>query len=150
MFLYLLLKVHQRFRIIIRPFIFWVIRTRNILNVCLQTYRNNGICLKVAYFLRKIQTLRVNNSTILRIKNAKFSGYCFHMNPNIQWNFQICVSVSLIRKIPVYAYLLLVLCLLLMPSSLVLFSSSETKKSYSLDEKEKRIRDLVLTLRTWI
>ena len=28
--------------------------------------------LKLAYFLRKIQTLRVNNSRILLIKNAKF------------------------------------------------------------------------------
>ena len=39
---------------------------------------------KVAYFLRKIQTLRVRNSTILSIKNANFSGYCFYMNSNIQ------------------------------------------------------------------
>ena len=30
---------------------------------------------KLAYFLRKIQTLLVNNSRILRIKNEKFSGY---------------------------------------------------------------------------
>ena len=28
-------------------------------------------------------------------KNAKFSGYYFHMNPNIQWHFQICFSVPL-------------------------------------------------------
>ena len=32
---------------------------------------------KLAYFLRKIQTLRLNNSRILAIKNAKFSGYYF-------------------------------------------------------------------------
>ena len=32
---------------------------------------------KIAYFLRNLQTSRVNNSRILRIKNAKFSGYCF-------------------------------------------------------------------------
>ena len=37
----------------------------------------------IAYFLRKIQTLRVNNSRILSIKNAKFSGYYFYMNLNI-------------------------------------------------------------------
>ena len=42
----------------------------------------------VAYLLRKIQTLRDNNSKILRIKNAKFSRYCFYMNPNII--FELC------------------------------------------------------------
>ena len=57
----------------------------------LQTYRENSSLLfksslkviyflkviywKVVYFLRKIQTLRVRNSKILRIKNAIFSGY---------------------------------------------------------------------------
>ena len=30
---------------------------------------------------------------ILRIKNAKFSGYCFYMNTNIKRDFQICISV---------------------------------------------------------
>ena len=33
--------------------------------------------------------------TEIRIKNAKFSGYCFDINPNIQWNFQIFISVPL-------------------------------------------------------
>ena len=31
------------------------------------------------YFLRKIKTSWVNNSRILRFKNAKFSGYCFYV-----------------------------------------------------------------------
>ena len=35
---------------------------------------------KVAYFLRKIQALRVNNSKVLRIQNEKLSGYYFYMN----------------------------------------------------------------------
>ena len=35
---------------------------------------------KVGYFLRKMQTLRVNNLRILTIKNAKFSGYYFYMD----------------------------------------------------------------------
>ena len=35
---------------------------------------------KVACFLRKIQTLPVNNWRILRIKNAKFSGYFSSLN----------------------------------------------------------------------
>ena len=50
---------------------------------------------KFAYFLRNLQTLRTNNSRIPRIKNAKFSGYCFYMNTNIWGDFQICVRVSL-------------------------------------------------------
>ena len=37
----------------------------------------------LAYFLRKIQTLRVNNLTILNIKNGKFSGYYLYMSQNI-------------------------------------------------------------------
>ena len=42
-----------------------------------------------------IQTLRVNNSRILTIKNAKFSEYYVYMNLNIWENFQICISVPL-------------------------------------------------------
>ena len=29
------------------------------------------------------------------IKNAKFSGYCFHMKTNIKGDSQICISVPL-------------------------------------------------------
>ena len=29
------------------------------------------------------------------IENAKFSGYCFYMNTNIQGDFKICISVAL-------------------------------------------------------
>ena len=38
--------------------------------------------LKSSHFLGKLQTSRVNNSRI-SFKNAKFSGYCFYMIPNI-------------------------------------------------------------------
>ena len=34
----------------------------------------------MAYFLRKLQTSRANNSRTLWIKKAKFLGYCFYMN----------------------------------------------------------------------
>ena len=84
----------RRFRII-RPFTFWDIRTRDMWNVLLQTNRNNRTCWKIAYFLRKTQNLRVKNSLIPRIKNTRFSGCCFHVNPSIQWNFQIYVNVPL-------------------------------------------------------
>ena len=38
---------------------------------------------KLAYFLRHLQISRANILRILRIKNAKFPGYYFHVNPNI-------------------------------------------------------------------
>ena len=66
---------------------------RSLQNVCLQTIRTNRIeyfkqntlnRIPIEYFLRKIQTLRVNNSRILsRIKNAKLLGYYFYINRNI-------------------------------------------------------------------
>ena len=56
------------------------------------------MCQKLAYFLWKI--LRVNNSRILTIKNAKFSEYYVYMNLNIWENFQICISVPLSHTHP--------------------------------------------------
>ena len=80
---------------IITPFSFSDMRTLDMRNLHLQTCRYNRIRWKVAYFWRKIQTLRVNNSKILRIQNAKFWGHYFYLNTNIWRNFQICVSVPL-------------------------------------------------------
>ena len=54
--------------------------------------------LKLAYF-RKIQTLQVNNSRTLTIKNVKSSRYYLHMNSNIWEDFQICISVPLNQNI---------------------------------------------------
>ena len=51
----------------------------------------------LAYFLRNLQTLWAHNSRIHRIKNAKFSGYCFDMNINILEDFQICISIPLMK-----------------------------------------------------
>ena len=80
-------------------FIFWDMLTWDIRKVCLQTFRNNRVFLKLAYFLRNLQISRANNSQILRIENAKFSGYCFYMNTNIQGDFKICISVPLILEL---------------------------------------------------
>ena len=80
---------------IVKPLTFWDMRTLDLRNVCFQTYRNNRIRLKVAYFLRKMQTLRVNNSWILRIQNVTFLGYYFYMITNIWRDFQICISIPL-------------------------------------------------------
>ena len=66
------------------------LRTWDMWKVCLQTFRNNRI-----NFLRNLQTSRASNSRILKIKNAKYSGYCFYMNTNIYRDFQICISVPL-------------------------------------------------------
>ena len=91
------------------PFTFWVTRMWDMWNVCLQTFRDNKICWKLVYFLRNLQTLRANNSRILRIKNAKFSGYCFYTYTNIYRDFQICIIAPLKRWedvswVGVYAY----------------------------------------------
>ena len=78
---------------------FWDMRMWNMWKVCLQTFRNNKIWWKLAYFLTDLSNSRANNSRILRIKNAKFSGYCFDINTNIYGDFQICISVPLIEWI---------------------------------------------------
>ena len=52
--------------------------------------------LKSSLLFKKTQTSPVNNSRIVRIKYAQFSGYYFHTDFNIKGNFQICVSVPLI------------------------------------------------------
>ena len=46
----------------------------------------------------------MNNSRILTIKNAKFSGYYFHMNLNIWGVFRFCISVTLtkLKKIKLF------------------------------------------------
>ena len=50
-----------------------------------------------AYFLRKIQFLRMNNSRILKIQDATFYGYYFYMNTKIWRDFQFSISVPLIH-----------------------------------------------------
>ena len=74
---------------------FWDIRTQNIRNVCLQTYRSNRKKIKSSLPFLKIPTSQVNNKRILSFKNWKFSRYCFYMNPDIYWMFQICISLTL-------------------------------------------------------
>ena len=39
--------------------------------------------LKISLLFKKFTKSRANNSRTLRIKNAKFSGYCFYMNTNV-------------------------------------------------------------------
>ena len=79
------------------PFTFWDMRTWDRWNVCLQTLRN-----KLAYFLRNLQTSRANNSRILGIKNAKFWGYCYYINTNMQgvmsMNFSLILAIEFPKK----------------------------------------------------
>ena len=51
--------------------------------------------LKTSLPLKKFTNSRANTSRILRIKNVKFSGYCFYMNTNMLRDFKICISVPL-------------------------------------------------------
>ena len=46
--------------------------------VCLQAFRENRTGSKLTYFLRNLEISRANNSRILKIKIAKYSGYCFY------------------------------------------------------------------------
>ena len=86
--------VWQRFHIK-TPFTIWKMCTWYMWIACLQTFRSNRICWKLAYFLRNLQTSRTNNLRILMIKHAKFSGFCFYRKANIYEDFQICISVPL-------------------------------------------------------
>ena len=81
--LYLHLKIICRRFQNERLLTFWDIHTWDMWKVCLQTFRNNRIRKKLAYFFRKLQTSRAKSSRILRIKKAKFSGYCFYVNTNM-------------------------------------------------------------------
>ena len=76
-------------------FTFWDMRSWDMWKVCLQTFRNNSICWNLAYFLGNLLALRANNSTILKIKNAKFSGYWFYTNTNVKGDLQIYLQISL-------------------------------------------------------
>ena len=64
---------------------------------CLSTniYKTIKYVKKYPTLLRKIQTLRENNSRILRIRNAKFSAYHFNINTNTWKDFRICIGVPL-------------------------------------------------------
>ena len=51
--------------------------------------------LKISLFLMNLQTSRANNSRIVGIRNAKFSGCCFYINTKIQGDF--CIGVPIIE-----------------------------------------------------
>ena len=55
--------------------------------------------LKITLLFKKFTNFTGNNSRILKIKNTKFSGYCFNMNTRIQRDFKICINVPLILGI---------------------------------------------------
>ena len=68
-------------------FNFWDMRTWVMWNVFLQTFYKHSETIsyvkKLAYFLINLQTSRINNTKIPRIKNARFSGYSLYMNRSI-------------------------------------------------------------------
>ena len=55
--------------------------------------------LKISLLFKKNTDFTVNNSKILRVKNAKFLWYCFYVNFNIWGDFQICISVPLKERL---------------------------------------------------
>ena len=88
----LLLKIISRRLHIKTPFTFLDMCTWDMQNVCLQTFRNNRICQKLAYFFRNLQTSLANNLRILWNKNAKLAGCCFCMNTNIVNYFYLYIT----------------------------------------------------------
>ena len=69
------MKIISRRLHIETPFTFLDMHTWDMQKVCLQTFRNNRICWKLACFLRNLETSRANNLRILKIKKTKFLGY---------------------------------------------------------------------------
>ena len=49
--------------------------------------------LKISLLFKKNSNFTGKYLQVTRINDAKFLGYFFYMNLNIQWNFQICTSV---------------------------------------------------------
>ena len=80
-----------------RPLTFSDMRTWDLWKFSLETFRNSRISEKLANLLRNLQTSRANNSRIHKISTPKFPGYCFYINTNIYEDFQICISVPLIK-----------------------------------------------------
>ena len=61
------------------PNIFWVFACK-VWKMFVYKHAKTVEYVKKFYFLRKIKTLWINNSRILWMKNAKFSGYYFSVN----------------------------------------------------------------------
>ena len=55
--------------------------------------------LKIGLLLKKFLNFTGKYLEKSRFKNAKFSGYWFYMNTNLQGDFQICICVPLNYKI---------------------------------------------------
>ena len=77
------------------PFTFSDMHSWDMWQVSTQTFRNNRIRKRLAYFLRNLHTSWANISRILSIKKANFWEYCFYKNTNIQADFPVCISVPL-------------------------------------------------------
>ena len=77
---------------------FYVLRSahvRYVKNLFTNIQKQQSKIKSTSYLLRNLQTSRVNNSRILRVKKTKFSRYYFYMNKKKQEDFQICTSVPL-------------------------------------------------------
>ena len=117
---------------------FWDRHTWDIWKACFQTIRNNRICLKLAYFLRNLQTSRANNSRILRTKNAKFSRHYFYMNTNITEIFK-----------SVLVYLKGLAFWLIADQFIVQMKSKIKKEKVVIDLFLKTLSDFILQIWIW-
>ena len=63
--------------------------------IVLQTKKSNRKCEKVGHFLRKIQTLRVNNYQTMNNGNTKFSRYNSNIYRIIISSFSFCMTAPL-------------------------------------------------------
>ena len=64
-------------------------------SIVLQTKKSNRKCEKVGHFLRKIQTLRVNNYQTMNNGNTKFSRYNSNIYRIIISSFSFCMTAPL-------------------------------------------------------
>ena len=64
-------------------------------SIVLQTKKSNRKCEKVGHFLRKIQTLRVNDYQTMNNGNTKFSRYNSNIYRIIISSFSFCMTAPL-------------------------------------------------------
>ena len=81
------------------PFAFWDMCTWDMWQVCLQTFRNNRIRLKLAFFLKNLQTSRSNNSRIFNRIQMNFFGAAHGWGGKMALSSKICHTYPTMMKV---------------------------------------------------
>ena len=76
------------------PFTFWDMRTRNMWKVCLQTFRNNRICKKLAYYLRNLKLHRQLTREFLVLRMRNFQAFVFYEHEHIRRSKRITILLD--------------------------------------------------------